>query len=133
MIATLLALSLANGGTPRYFSCEQITIVDPPMIEHLDLTIDQKGRPVESTVTRVQSGLLILDEMPSPRPDYDGGYWWDNYGLRSYKLGTYADWTSYFLLVPAAPIGSRFDAQLHLWFDKGAAGWWANEFECVEL
>ena len=29
--------------------------------------------------------------------------------------------------------GPTFDAQVHLWFDRGAAGWWPNEFECEEI
>jgi hypothetical protein len=132
---TLPALLLATTAQAddRFFSCEQVTLTDPPMVEHLDLTIDRFNRPVDFTITRVQSGLEILAGMPSPRPGYDGGYWWDHYGLRSYKLGTFADWTSYFLLIPGGVVGSRFDAQVHLWFDRGAAGWWANEFECVEV
>lgn len=134
MIPVLPALLLAASADaePRVFSCEQITLVDPPMMEHLDLIVE-RNRPVEFTVTRVQSGVTILSGTPVPRSNYDDGYWWDTYGLRSYGLGRYADWTSYILLVPGPLLGSQFDAQLHLWFDKGAAGWWANEFECVEI
>jgi len=134
-MTTILALSLAapaDAGT-RNFSCEQLTLVDPPMVEHLDLTIQGQGKPVFAEITRVQSGALVFSGQPEPKPTYDGGYWFENYALRSYKLGVYQGWTTYVLLVPDGLLGSTFDAQVHLWFDRGGAGWWPNEFECTEV
>jgi hypothetical protein len=131
-IAGLSLVASADAAT-RFFSCEQITLVDPPMVEHLDLTIEGQGRPVFAEVTRVQSGALVYSGTPLSKPNYDGGYWYTNYALKSYKLGVYQNWTTYVLLVPDGLLGSTFDAQLHLLFDKGMAGWWPNEFECTEV
>ena len=136
MLFPLLAASLSAQAAPaRLFSCEQITIVDPPMMEHLDLAFDETDMLIGARVTRVQSGIVQLEtKTPSPKPNYDNGYWLDNYGLEAYKVGVVGGWTTYIVLIPAfGVLGSQFDAQLHLYFDKGAAGWWPNEFECVEV
>jgi hypothetical protein len=134
MITSLVALTAAPAlAATRQFSCEQLTPVDPPMVEHLDLTIAGAGKPVYAEITRVQGGAVVFSGTPVAKPDYDGGYWYTNYALRSYRLGTYQNWTTYVLLVPDGLLGSTFDAQVHLWFDKGAAGWWPNEFACTEV
>jgi hypothetical protein len=137
VFTSIIALSFAtpaDAAPARTFSCEQITIVDPAMELHLDLGFDLGSDvPVAARLTQVLGGRVLLETKPSYRPNYDGGYWFTNYGLDAYALGTVDQWTTYALLVPSGVIGSVFEPQVHLWFDRGAAGWWPNEYSCVEL
>lgn len=130
----LVLVSSALAAPTRQFSCELLTLVDPAMVEHVDFGVDANDIPTVARVTNVQSGsVVLLTRPPVYRPNYDGGFWSTTYGLDAYRLGTVAGWTTYTLLVPNGPLGAQFDVQVHLSFDRGAAGWWPNEFACVEI
>lgn len=130
MIA-LMSMALAPSADAAVYSCEQTTPIDYNLMQHLDFKADAAGLPTRAQVNNVSTGyLLVGPKAVTYTPGYDNGYWLTYYGLESYRIG-WSNGDKYVLLVPQAPLGTQFDAQVHVLFGGGAYGSMQNEFHCV--
>ena len=73
---------------------------------------------------------LVRGAEPQLFPNYDGGYWLQNYGLEAWRVGT-TDLAAYTLLLPSGPIPLRFDAMGMV--DYLAGGSYQDQLTCAIL
>lgn len=129
LVASVLATAVA---APHAYSCDQTTLVDANLRQHLDFVVDSSDTARWARVTNVATGATLIANRVQPRPNYDGGYWMTNYGLEAWNIG-WSQGDRYTLLLPQAPLGTQLDAQVHILFQGGSAGGWQNEFHCTRL
>lgn len=119
---------LSAFAAPRWYHCDETSVVRPIYQQSIDFRVDAQDRPTHVQVNRLTwPAAEIQTRMPPYLPNYAGGYWLTAYGLEAWYLGN-ANQAVYVLLLPEGGLGGQFDAQLHQGFQAG--GGWQSQFAC---
>ena len=111
-------------------NCVQLSVGRPGNRQSVSATLDAASAPSDIRVLRGPRGSVEhIAATATFVAGYQDGLYERLYQLLAWNIGSEGN-NDYILLLPASVATSPFAAQLHVYFEHGAYGWWQKALSC---